>query len=296
MPASAAAVATSPQSGTGSTIEARVKRSRIKYRHEVVVVGNAPSADQGRTITLQFEPGETGAWQQIATARIGSGGSFRLAASLSRSGWVRATMPAPATAARSTLLGALGSSTSTPLRVAVAAAFHLRPRAFNVLGARTIRVRGRLVPDAARRLVMLQGDRSGRWVTLSWDRSSDRGVFTLRYRAHRLGQERLRVAFTGDRANTAAFSHAGSLTVFRQAVASWYDDAGTTACGFHAYHGVANLSLPCGTKVSFAYRGRTVEAVVDDRGPYVAGRTWDLNQNTASALGMVGVATVWASR
>ena len=36
-------------------------------------------------------------------------------------------------------------------------------------------------------------------------------------------------------------------------------------------------------------------ATVDDRGPYVGGRTWDLNQNTAAALGFGGVGTVWAS-
>jgi rare lipoprotein A (peptidoglycan hydrolase) len=41
--------------------------------------------------------------------------------------------------------------------------------------------------------------------------------------------------------------------------------------------------------------GRTVTAVVDDRGPYVGGRQWDLNQNTAGALGFGGVGTVWSS-
>ncbi len=40
---------------------------------------------------------------------------------------------------------------------------------------------------------------------------------------------------------------------------------------------------------------RTVTAVVDDRGPYVGGRDWDLNQNTAAALGLIGVQTVWST-
>jgi rare lipoprotein A (peptidoglycan hydrolase) len=56
--------------------------------------------------------------------------------------------------------------------------------------------------------------------------------------------------------------------------------------------GVANLSLPCGTRVEFFYGGRSVEAEVDDRGPYVGGRTWDLNQSVAGALGFSGVGTV----
>ena len=86
---------------------------------------------------------------------------------------------------------------------------------------------------------------------------------------------------------------AGTATGFEQNVASWYDDAGSTGCGFHATYGVANKSLPCGTHVTFSYGGRTVVATVDDRGPYVGGRTWDLNQNTAAALGFAGVGTVW---
>lgn len=76
------------------------------------------------------------------------------------------------------------------------------------------------------------------------------------------------------------------------AVASWYEDAGNTASGYHVYYGVANKDLAFGTRVLFIYRGRSVEAIVDDRGPYIAGRTWDLNQNTAGALGFGGVDTV----
>jgi rare lipoprotein A (peptidoglycan hydrolase) len=85
------------------------------------------------------------------------------------------------------------------------------------------------------------------------------------------------------------------VTVYQPAVASWYTDAGSTACGFHAYYGVASPSLPCGAHVRFVYGGHTLQAVVDDRGPFVPGRSWDLNQNTAGALGFGGVDTVWTS-
>jgi rare lipoprotein A (peptidoglycan hydrolase) len=106
---------------------------------------------------------------------------------------------------------------------------------------------------------------------------------------------RLRVRFGGDRDNTPATAPAGSATVYEQSVASWYQDGGSTACGFHAGLGVANLSLPCGTRVRFRFGGRSVTAVVDDRGPFVGGREWDLNQATAAALGFGGVGTVWAA-
>lgn len=55
---------------------------------------------------------------------------------------------------------------------------------------------------------------------------------------------------------------------------------------------VAHRSLPFGTRVQFRYHGRTVTAVVRDRGPYVSGRTFDLGPGTAKALGFSGVGTV----
>jgi rare lipoprotein A (peptidoglycan hydrolase) len=84
---------------------------------------------------------------------------------------------------------------------------------------------------------------------------------------------------------------------YRRRVASWYRDDGLrTACGFTANYGVANKKLPCGTHVKFWRAGHTVTAVVDDRGPYVAGRTWDLDEHTARRLHFkgIGVGYVWA--
>ena len=103
------------------------------------------------------------------------------------------------------------------------------------------------------------------------------------------------VAASAGAATAITTMAAGNATVFDSTVASWYDDGGNTACGFHAGLGVANRTLPCGTKVAFHYGTRTVTAVVDDRGPYVGDREWDLNQNTAAALGFAGVGTVWSS-
>lgn len=48
--------------------------------------------------------------------------------------------------------------------------------------------------------------------------------------------------------------------------------------------GVAHRTLPCGTKVTFRYQGRTVVARVIDRGPYVAGRTWDMTHGLCALL------------
>jgi len=55
---------------------------------------------------------------------------------------------------------------------------------------------------------------------------------------------------------------------------------------------VAHRSLPFGTKVKIKYRGKTVTAVVRDRGPFIHGRTFDLGPGTAKKLGFSGVGTI----
>lgn len=48
--------------------------------------------------------------------------------------------------------------------------------------------------------------------------------------------------------------------------------------------GVAHRTLPCGTRVTFRYKGRTVTTTVIDRGPYVTGRTWDMTRGLCTLL------------
>ena len=48
--------------------------------------------------------------------------------------------------------------------------------------------------------------------------------------------------------------------------------------------GVAHRTLPCGTKVTFRYNGRTVTTMVIDRGPYVKGRIWDMTRGLCVLL------------
>jgi hypothetical protein len=48
--------------------------------------------------------------------------------------------------------------------------------------------------------------------------------------------------------------------------------------------GVAHRTLPCGTVVTFRYLGYTVTTRVVDRGPYVAGRIWDMTKGLCTLL------------
>ncbi len=69
------------------------------------------------------------------------------------------------------------------------------------------------------------------------------------------------------------------------AVASWYDDGGSTGCGFHASYGVATFVGPCGSRVQICNGSNCIVATRDDSGPYVGGRTFDLDPAARAALG-----------
>ena len=71
------------------------------------------------------------------------------------------------------------------------------------------------------------------------------------------------------------------------ALASWYNLEGTGACGYGSVQSgyrLANLYLACGTLVKICHYGCVI-AQVADRGPYVYGRTFDLNANLKYAIG-----------
>ncbi len=188
-------------------------------------------------------------------------------------------------------LGVAGSAPTATVR----SRLRLRAQAHAVLAGGALSLTGRLLPGAAGRTVSLQIRSDGGWRSVADARTGDAGGFRLQYTPVAAFGQRLRVVVRGDRAAASVIAPAGTVTVFEPEVASWYDDGANTACGFHAGLGVANKSLPCGTKVALRYGGRTVTAVVDDRGPFVPGRDWDLNQTTAAALGFGGVGTVWSS-
>jgi hypothetical protein len=215
-------------------------------------------------------------------------GGYRLAAPLHRTGTVRVVDLSAASAASARI------ASTSPQQVKVSAALRVPQRAFASRGGGAVTVHGRMLPGVGGRVVRLQAGRGHGWRTVATTSTRRGGAFTLRYTPHG-GPAGLRVRFAGDRENASASAAAGTIAQYFASTASWYNDGGATGCGFHATYGVANKSLPCGAKVRFIYGGRSVVATVDDRGPYVGGRTWDLNQNTAAALGFGGVGTVWAS-
>jgi rare lipoprotein A len=277
----------------------KLKPGRVAFGHAVSVTGRAAADDAGRAVALQSAARTGAPWHQVATARIGRRGGYRFRVVPRTSAVLRAVEAPTATAdlASAAMASPGGAATpaspQTPLKVA--ARFAVRRRQYAVLGSGGIRVAGLLMPAASGRTVRLQSHTGRAWHTVARGHTGRRGRFAVRYAPGAGAGRHLRVVFGGDATNARATGSVGSVSVFYRDVASWYDDAGNTACGFHAGLGVANRTLPCGTRVAFHYGGRTVTAVVDDRGPYVGGRNWDLNQNTAGALGFGGAGGVWVS-
>ncbi len=305
IPTSALAL-TQGQSLAQSAPQLTISPQSIRYGGEVAVSGTTSSTDSGQQLVLAYQqPGTQ--WRPIAYTNVQSDGSFRFVTRLWRSGQLN-VLPAGGSRTVSTVAStdAVQSALSrgdngtplagtTPQSVAVAAKLVVPKARINVLSGRAADVRGRLLPGLAGRTVQLDGRNGGSWRKLATARTTSSGRFDLRYVAGGLGSQRLRVRFIGDTTNGPAPARSALLTAYRPSGASWYDDSGGTACGFHATMGVASKTLPCGTHVTFAYGGHQVTAVVDDRGPFVDGRDWDLNQNTAAALGFGGVDTVWSS-
>ncbi len=182
-------------------------------------------------------------------------------------------------------------------------ALHVARRELNVLEGHRARITGRLLedgrPGSPDLMVVLQRRAGRRWLTLARSHTRGGGRFAINYVAHTPRSEVVRVRFPGDELATSSTRRVGRLNVFRAVEASWYGGGGPLACGGELTSstlGVANKTLPCGTLVDIRYGGRSVTVPVIDRGPFVAGREFDLTEATKDELGFAGTGVVWSTR
>lgn len=195
----------------------------------------------------------------------------------------------------STAPAALAAPVHTSLRV--------RSSQLNVLEDSHVTVTGTLLEDhgagESGLTVALQALGSHGWHTLLRTRTRALGRFRINYKPRHDGSQWVRLRFTGDAYLLGSHRRLGQLNVFRLAVASWYGGGGEMACGGELTSstlGVANKTLPCGTRVTLRYGRRTINVAVVDRGPYVAGREFDLTEATKRALGFGDTGEVWSTR
>lgn len=133
---------------------------------------------------------------------------------------------------------------------------------------------------------------NGTWRTVATAVADRRGNYRAVWRTNHIGVFQLRTIPVGTTAVRASAVDAPiRLTVYKQAVATWFGRGlygRKTACGqtlSPTLMGVAHRTLPCGTRVSFLYSGRTITVPVVDRGPFGKGISWDLTTAASDALG-----------
>jgi hypothetical protein len=181
-----------------------------------------------------------------------------------------------------------------PTPAAPAPTLNASMRQHTLIGSK-VRIKGTLAgPDG--QPIVVQRSKGHGWRTVARTKTVNGGHFVTRFAPRNLGRMKIRVLGPGGSEDQS------KITVYRQAAASWYGPGfygRPLACGgtmSPSRIGVANKTLPCGTKVRLRYRGRSVTAPVIDRGPYVGGRVYDLTAATKNRLHFGSTGTVWSSK
>ncbi|MFN8203410.1 MAG: RlpA-like double-psi beta-barrel domain-containing protein [Solirubrobacteraceae bacterium] len=293
---SAPAPALAQSDTAGTPIQIAVRDGSLRYGAAVDVRGRLASGQPGVPVALQYQPAGAAVWLELRATATRAGGAFRLRAPLRRSGAVRVVDATPHAFAAQDVVPAPTASSEHAVRVAAALRTdHVRR---NLTAGRTVRVQGELRPGGAGRSVALQLRRAGRWRTVDRDRTSAGGAYRLSERLRSPGSSRARLRFAGDGANAPTKRGIGRVNAYRRAFASAYGPGlfgNPLACGgtfTAATVGVAHKTLPCGTRLMLRYHGRTVRARVVDRGPFVAGREFDLTWATKNRLHHPGMGVI----
>lgn len=271
------------------TIEA--SDSRLTHGDELILTGEVSPRRAGRTVELQYKP-PRGEYDTVNEKTTDDDGDYRFKVVPEHSGHFRAVA-----------IDDSGGEDVESERVAVEVAATVSARAKqHTLRGTPVDVHGRLRPAGAGRTVVIQRRKRGDWERVASATTARDGAYSVRWEPP-IGSYRIRARFRGDDLNgraTDAPNH--RVNVYRSKRASWYGPGlygNRTACGQTLKRGtlgVAHKTLPCGTKVRFYYRGRTVRVPVIDRGPFIAGREWDLTEATKDALRFPDLDDVWSTK
>jgi rare lipoprotein A len=162
----------------------------------------------------------------------------------------------------------------------------------HVMAHRGVTLRGRVNPGGSRRVIVQVGGRRLRAHT------HNDGAYKVRWRAPRSGVYTARTRVDG----SSVRSHRVRVNAYRPAEASYYGPGlygGALACGgtlSPSKLGVANKTLPCGSRVTLRYHSRSVTVPVIDRGPFAGNREYDLTAATRAKLGFPSTGTVLTTR
>jgi hypothetical protein len=253
----------------------------VKYGHSYRLSGTIPGAHNAK-VMIAYRPRNARGWKPRYHLHTGANGRYARVVKARKSGTYRAH-----------------SARSAPsAAVSVRVHSHLKAKAdHSAVAGHSVPIKGRVKPGDAGRLVKVKvGGHTLRTHT------KKNGHFRVRWHAGSPGRYGVQVVAAGNRAASGSKDRAGRVTVFRYAVASYYGPGfygNRTACGQTlepGMQGVANKTLPCGTKVTLRYHGHQATVPVIDRGPYAAGRDYDLTEATKSRLGFGSTGTLLSSK
>jgi hypothetical protein len=300
--AAAPAAAQTPDRGAGIAFE--VRDDHLRYGESIDLSGRAAERNEGTFVSLLYRGNTREAWIELDVDELDDEGRFSLEGeNRRRSGEARVVV------GRETARAAVNGDGLAPPRtseaVDITIASQLRASEADedaaVRGGRTARITGTLRPGFEDREVILERRDGEDWRTLDRATTREGGRFTLSHRQERSDAFEVRVRFEEDEINTGWHDEPGRMAFLSRDGASWYGPGfygRRTACGQTLtgdIKGVAHKTLPCGTRVVFKRGDRTVTSRVIDRGPYVAGRQWDLAPATKRALRYSGDGPVWAA-
>lgn len=174
-------------------------------------------------------------------------------------------------------------------------------RAAGLVGNRAVyagRIVGAKPGDEVR--LDLRGKRS--WSPVATARVSSGGRFRVAKQISSVGDRAARVRVVASEHVKSTHRRVKRVHGFRKSHASYFGPGlygSALACGGRLSprtKGVAHKTLPCGTRVTLRHGSRQVTTKVVDRGPYIAGREWDLTAATRNQLGFGDVGQVWVDR
>lgn len=255
---------------------------RQRQTAAVPIGGTAPTAG-GQAIRIQFKALGAKSWQDARRSKTGRKGGFSTSVKVKRSGRYRAVSS--------------DGRTTPSERVEMKSRTRASLSAKSLKVGDKVKIRGRVLPGGTRRKLTVQ---VGKEKIKSKTRRN--GTFSAKWKAKKVGSRTIRVRAGANKVATGSGDKAGKVTVFRPAHASYYGPGlygNGVACGGTlkpSTIGVAHKTMPCGTKVTIRYKGKQAKAKVIDRGPYIAGREFDLTEALRNKLGFGGVGTIWVNK
>jgi rare lipoprotein A len=265
--------------------ETSATKARIDASSRTVPVGRAvtlrgafpDAANAG--VEIRYRAAGSKRWAAAGHTKTGAGGRYSTQVNPRRSGYWRAELVTPAVRSAQSLASQPIDTGTGSERVAVRSQTKATVQGRHATVGRTVRVEGQVTPAGARRKVTV---RIGGHEEAT--RAGADGRFSVSWAARSTGTYPVRVSARSNRA------------------ASWYGPGlygNSMACGgtlTPSTLGVAHKSMPCGTKLTLRYGGRSVRVSVVDRGPFSGNREFDLTSATKQRLGFPDVGTVLTSR